>query len=143
MISNFDCKQKAFASLLLVVLLSLVGCAAKIPVDRMIQLTEGADTKGSYKTGQVTVEYTFNRSGDNMSMNGTVMHYGGFDSLNVFALFSDANGQELQRRLVYSTGYRAGRGYKGGGNFEENLKVPPGTAGFVFSYSGKPRQSSR
>lgn len=141
--SIFYCKQKAFASLLLIALLSLTGCAAKIPVDKMVQLTEGAATQGSYKTGEVAVQYTFTRTGDNMSINGTVSHSGGFDSLNVFVLFSDAIGQELKRNLVYSTGYRTGHKYKGGAHFEEKFQVPPGAAGFVFTYSGKPRQGSR
>lgn len=143
MISICNCKQKVFVSFLLVVLLSIIGCAAKIPADRMIQLTEGAATQGSYKTGEVTVAYTFNRTGDTMTVNGMVSHYGGLDSLNVFILFSDANSQVLQRNLVYSTGYRTGHKYRGGGNFEERLTVPPEAVGFVFSYSGKSRQSSR
>jgi peptidoglycan hydrolase-like protein with peptidoglycan-binding domain len=145
MISIYHCKQKAFVTMLLVVSMSLIGCAAtmKVPVDRQIELTEGATTQGSYKAGQVSVAYTFNRTGDNMLLDGTVSHYGGFDSLDVRVLFSDADGQVLQRNLVYSTGYRSGRAYKDGGNFEEKLKVPSGAVGFTFSYSSQPRRSSR
>ncbi|MFW2366624.1 MAG: hypothetical protein ACN4GW_09415 [Desulforhopalus sp.] len=145
MIPVSQCKYKFFVSILLVVSLSLIGCAANtmVPLDRQIQLSEGADTQGSYKTGQVTVVYSYKRTGDNMVLSGTVSHYGGFDSLNVRALFTDAGGQILQRDLIYSTGYRKGRGHKGGSDFEENLKVPPGAVGFAFSYSSQPRSSSR
>lgn len=145
MISMYHCKQKVFIFVLLVVSMSLIGCASvmKVPVDRQIELTEGATTQGNYKTGQVSVAYTFNRTGDNMLLDGTVSHYGGFDSLDVRVLFSGADGQVLQRNLVYSTGYRSGRAYNDGGNFKEKLKVPSGAVGFTFDVLSRPRRSSR
>lgn len=147
MISIIHGKQLAFLSLVFVVSLSLLGCAGsmggKVPLDRQITLAEGAGTKGSYKTGQVTVTYMFNRSGDNMSLSGTVSHRGGFDDLNVRILFSDAEGQVLKRHLVYSSGYRSRKQPEGGRNFKEDLKVPPGAVGFSFSYSSKQRSGNR
>lgn len=144
MIPILQCKHNFFAAVLLVASLSLIGCAASIiPLDRQIQLSEGANTQGSYKTGQLTVVYTYKRTGDSMVLSGTVSNSAGVDFLNVRVLFTDAGGQVLQKNLVYSTGYRTGHAYKGGSHFEENLKVPPGAVAFAFSYSSQPRGSSR
>lgn len=144
MISTTHCKESTLLFLLLVVLLSLTGCAAsKVPVDRQIQLTDGMGIQGRYKTGQVSVAYTFNRTGDTMQLSGKISHSGRGDSLNVRVLFTDAAGQVLQRKLVYSTGYRSAGGLVDGGNFKQQLKVPPDAVGFSFSYSSQPRSGNR
>lgn len=144
MIFISHCKERAFVSLLLVVLLSLIGCAAtKVPIDRQIQLAEGTDIQGRYKTGEVSVVYTFNQTGDTMLLNGKISFQGRGDSLNVRVLFTDAAGLVLDRKLVYLTGYRSGGGLPNDGNFKQKLEVPPGAVGFSFSYSSQPKSGRR
>lgn len=136
--------QTYVAAQLMLICLIFSGCASMmeqvVPIDQRIMLTRQEGDRGSFVSGQLTVTYNYSITGNNLAMKGLVSHRGRVDSLDVRVLFFDGTGQIIDRRLVYSTGFRSDAAREGGDrSFQKSLTVPPGATGFSFSYSSKER----
>jgi hypothetical protein len=111
----------------------------------LIALTDGTQRDGFYQSPDLTIEYQWTRSGNELWLSGlttfTPRIRNGFNLIPYFHLslfFTDAQGQILEDRRI---------GTPGSGDpsnpmrFSEKLLLPPGTANMAFSYSGQARGS--
>lgn len=99
--------------LLVLICLGASGCAGvgtTVPQERKIPLVETENSQGNFSYGSLTLEYSYSLAGNNMMLTGNASYQGGFDSLDIRILFLDAAGTVLQQELIYSSGYRTGRG---------------------------------
>lgn len=136
--------KKSVLSLLIVVSLGFLGCATVgqvVPADQQIAFSETGKSGGSYKSGGCTVEYSYDLAGEKMNLRGSASYRTGVDSLDVRVLFLDGTGSVMEQKIVFSTGYRTGKGR--GGGFQEALVMPPGAAGIAFTCSAKERRGKK
>ncbi len=124
---------------------SVLGCAgvvSNIPPERRISLVEAGNNQGSFSHGQLRLQYTYALTGGNMVIGGSNMMLAGnlsyhesFDSLDVSVVFLDAAGTALQKKNIYSSGYRSGTERVSDHAFEKTLEVPAGSEAITFTYS--------
>lgn len=124
----------------------LVGCAGvgrPVPVDDRILFDEKSAGQGSFRQGGLTVAYSYRLAEGNITVGGEVDYTWAVDSLDVRLLFLDAAGTVLEKRIVYSSGYRVARAWTAERSFQQTLAVPPGAVGISFDYSAQPRRGYR
>jgi len=132
--------------LLLLITFGLAGCAGVggfVPADDRILLDEKGAGQGSFRQDSLTVVYSYRLTEDNLTVSGDVDYTWAVDSLDVRLLFLDAAGTVLQKKIVYSSGYRVADSRKTERTFQQTMAVPPGAAGISFDYSAQPRRSYR
>ncbi len=132
----------------LAILLSLgfYGCGNMgqvASIDNRLLVSEQKSNQGTYKDGELTLLYNYSLTGDTLNLTGTVYYRGGVDWLNVFILFLDPTGTVLQRKIIYSSGYRVYPPWEAERKFQEKLIVPHGATGISFSYFSQPRSSHK
>ncbi len=138
--------RKVLLLLLILLSLGLAGCSMVgevVQADKQILLSESGKSGGEFKNGKCTVQYKYSVSGGNMNLAGSASYRGGYDSLNVRALFLDEAGAVLQVKLLYSSGYRVSRSRDDDRSFQNDLSLPPGTAGISFNCSTQERSGHR
>lgn len=131
--------------MLVLISLGVLGCAgvvSSIPPERRISLVEAENNQGDFSNGPLTLQYNYAltggsmvRSGSNMMLAGKVTYRDRFDSLDIYVAFLDAAGTVLQRKFIYSSGYRSGEGRVSDRAFQKTLEVPAGSESITFSYS--------
>lgn len=132
--------------LFLLIAFGLVGCAGVgwlVPVDDRILFDEKSAGQGSFRQGGLTVAYSYRLAEGNITVGGEVDNTWAVDSIDVRLLFLDAAGTVLQKRIVYSSGYRVARAWTAERSFQQTLAVPSGTVGISFDYSSQPRRGNR
>jgi hypothetical protein len=131
----------------------LVGCqgilytyiGAKVRSESLIPLAEGTRGGSVYRTEDVIIDYQWARKGSELGLSGSVQFTSrmqrNFAIIPVFDLslfFTDAEGVILEQRYI---------AVPGNGDpaipmrISEKLRLPPGTVGMAFSYSGQARDS--
>ena len=137
--------------LLLFAVSSLIcfGCSVvgqTVPAERRIQLVRGEIQEGVWKAQGLTVTYGYRITQKDPSLPGSIeiaggvkYDFGSTDSLDVWINFLDEEGKILNRRVLYSSGYKTGRYGNKDRLFNEKLKTPPMTAGISFSHVAMPR----
>lgn len=138
--------KKVVLSLLLLMTFGLVGCAGVgrlVPADERILFNEKGAGQGSFRQDSLTVVYSYRLTDGNLTVGGEVDYTWAVDSLDVRLLFLDAAGTVLQKKIVYSSGYRVADSRKTERSFQQTLAVPPGAAWISFDYSAQPRRSYR
>jgi hypothetical protein len=138
--------RKVLLLLLMMLSFGFAGCSMVgkvVPADKQILLSETGNSGGEFKNGQCTVLYKYSVAGGNMNLAGSASYRGGYDSLNVRALFLDEAGAVLEVKLLYSSGYRVSRSHGADRSFQNDLPLPPGTAGISFSCSTQERSGNR
>lgn len=139
-------KKLAILFLLILATFGLLGCTQAgrlVPADDRILFSENETGQGTFNTDGLTVDYTYKLQGRDLDLAGNAWYHGGVDSLNVYVLFIDPAGTVLQQRIAYYSGYRVSRHWAGDNSFQETLAVPPGAAGFSFSYSAQSKTIKR
>ena len=133
-------------SLFILLALGLSGCAGLgqvVSVDRQVRFNDKGNSQGTFKSGQLTVDYSYRLAGENMILAGDVNYPESVDSLTVRVLFLDQSGAILQQKIVYYSGYRVFKPWATDRTFRENMVVPAGAGGISFSYSVQPRSSHK
>lgn len=136
---------KAFLPLLLLVCF-LGGCSGAgrvLPVDQRISFGQQDNGNGIFSYGSLTVGYSYQMTDENMIIDGDVNYRGGADSLDVRVLFLDTAGSVLEKKKVYSSGYRVTGSRMVDRRFKESLTVPPGSAGLSFSCFARPPRTRK
>ena len=139
--------------LLAISIIALTGCQGILLTYKgetvrdgyLIPLTDGTQRGGFYQSPDLTIEYQWARSGNELRLSGvarfTPRIRNAFNLIRYFHLslfFTDAQGKILEDRRI---------GTPGGGDpnnpmrLDEKLLLPPGTANMAFSYSGDARES--
>lgn len=128
------------------VLVWLAGCAVvgtSVPDDKRIMLSENKLTRGSFKDGALTVDYSYTRSPNDIKVTGFANYTNRMDSLDIRLLALDTNGTVVLQALIFSSGYRQGSGRKSEIKFNTTVDVPQEVAGMTFVASGQPRRGRR
>lgn len=129
--------------LLILLSFGLFGCASPnkiINEDKRIPLVEKGSDSGVFKDIRLTVEYNYNLTGDKIALAGSAHFNGRYNSLTVFLLFLDTTGRRIDKKLVYSSGYRSMAGTSDR-SFKKTLAVPPGATAISFSHYSEERNS--
>lgn len=123
----------------------ILGCAgivSSIPPERRISLVEAENNQGNFSNGSLTIQYNYSLTGGNLVVGGSNMMLAGkatyrdrFDSLDIYVAFLDTAGTVLQKKSIYSSGYRLGEGRVSNRPFQETLEVPAGSEAITFTYS--------
>ena len=124
-------------------LLLIGGCAGTSMVvskDQWIPLIETGNISNNFKSNLLTLEYTYSRTENQMTISGKARISGGADSLDVRLLFLDPAGKIIKKKMIYSSGYRKGRANR---IFDKTLTIPPTATGISFNYSSHARSSRR
>jgi hypothetical protein len=138
--------KTAVLSLLLLISLGLAGCAGVgrvVPADDRILFGEKGTGQGSYSRGGLTVTYSYRLTDGKIILDGQAHYIWAVESLDVRLLFLDAAGTVLQRKLVYSSGYRVARSWMTERTFQKTMVVPSGAVGISFSYFEQLRRGNR
>ena len=125
------------------------GCSVvgqTVPVERRIQLVSGEIQKGVWKAQGLTVTYGYRITQKDLNLPGSIdiagglkYDFGSTDSLDVWINFLDEEGKILNRRILYSSGYKTSSYGSKDRLFNEKLETPPKTAGISFSHVAMPR----
>ncbi len=132
--------------LLILISLTVSGCAgvgSTVPQERRLPLIETKNGQGDFNYGGLTVKYNYSLAGSNMVLDGVASYQRGFDSLDIHVLFLDAAGTVLQRKFIYSSGYRTGVNRASAIDFKKNFAVPAGSAAITFSAFAQDRSGHR
>lgn len=128
--------KMAVLFLLIFISFELLGCtmAGKvIPVQNRILFSEQGTNQGTFNDGELTLNYSYQKAGRNMTLDGQVTSDWTVDSIDVSLLFFDASGTVLQRTIVYNSGYRDSSTSSTDPSFKTMLVVPRGAVGMSFS----------
>lgn len=134
--------------LFMVVFVSLffTGCAminATVAEEKRVLFSSKTEAADVYKGGFLSVIYEYQRTGDKLTISGSVEYRQSVDSLDVRIVFLDATGQILGKKIVYSSGFRSISRTDSTRTFRTSLEMPAGTVGFSFIDSSMVRASHR
>jgi len=131
--------------MLIMVSFGVLGCAgvvSNIPPERRISLVEAENNQGSFSYGSLTLQYNYALTGGSLVMGvskmmlaGKVTYRDRFDSLDIYVVFLDAAGTVLQKKFIYSSGYRTDEARVSDLAFQKTLEVPAGSEAITFTYS--------
>ncbi len=76
-----------------------------------------------------------------MTLVGQAQYHGRVDSLDIYFMFLDDTGRVINKKLVYSSGFRFMSSRTNERLFNETLPVPAGAMGISFNYSAQLRNS--
>ncbi len=127
-------------------MLLFAGCAMKsrpVTEDKRIALKEKTTAVETFKSGPLTVDYEYQRSGNTLTMSGSIDFRQSVDSLDIRVLFLDASGLILDRQLVYSSGFRSFAARDSTRTFRRQLDMVAGAVSFTFDETSRPRTSTR
>ncbi len=143
--SNVSFIRSGLLCMLVLTCLGVLGCAgvvSSISPERRISLIEAENNQGNFSYGSLTLQYNYSLTGGNMVVGGSSMMLAGkatysdrFDSLDIYVVFLDAAGTVLQRKFIYSSGYKTGAGRVSDRAFQKTLEVPAGSEAITFTYS--------
>ena len=139
---TFKIRWVIFSILLLVFQYSCVspGQMAVAP-ERRIPLFESTPYEGTWESSDVALEYQYVKQTDVIQLSVTGEAKRGYDELNVWVLFVDADGKVLEKGIIYNSGFRSGtskqRPHKG--SIEKTFKMPLATSYIAFQSSSKQR----
>lgn len=144
-VSPISCKPISVL-VMVIILLFVAGCALKnktVAEDKRVAFVEKTTTPETYVSGPLTVNYEYQRSGDTLTISGSVKFRQSVDSLDVRLFFLDADGLVVGRTLVYSSGYRSLAARDSTRTFRTQIDVPAEAVGFSFEETSKQRTSMR
>ena len=140
--ANTSRKRSIILPLLTVVIFGLFGCAQmgrNVPAENRITFSDRDSGQGTYDSNRLAVDYTYNLRGGDLNLAGNASYRGRYDSLNVYVLFIDPVGNVLDRKIVYSSGYRVFKHWQPDKSFEVSFALPDGVSGFSFDHYTRPR----
>ena len=124
---------------------SLSGCAGPgqmaVAPERRIPLFESTPHEGSWESSDVALEYQYIKQSGVIQLSVTGKAKRGYDQLNVWVVFADAEGKVLEKQSIYNSGFRSGsskhRSHKG--KIERTFEMPLETTHIAFQSSWQPR----
>lgn len=124
----------------------VAGCAKMwpaIPDERTIYLTQTEPIRGDFKYESLQLNYKYQLTGGNLALSGKITYRDTFDSLDVRVLLLDSTGKVLQRKLIYSSGYRTGVTRVTNSPFQKTFAVPVNCTSITFTSSGQARSGHK
>ena len=106
------------------------------PANR-IALVENTPDEGTWESNDVALEYQYVRQSDVIQLSVTGKAKRGYDQLNVWVLFVDADGKVLEKKSIYNSGFRSGTSKRKPqkGTFEKTFEMPLETTHIAFQSS--------
>lgn len=136
-------KKAAILFLLVFVSFELLACTMVgkvIPVENRILFGGKNVNQGTYKDGQLTLDYDYHLVDRKMTLDGQITSTWVTDSIEVSLLFFDASGTTLQETIVYYSGYREASSLSTDSTFKAMLVVPRGAVGMSFQMTDIPHE---
>lgn len=127
-------------------LLFVSGCAMKnrpVAEEKRVLLKEKMATSETYSSGPLTVTYEYQRNGNILTISGNVEYRQSVDSLDVRMVLLDAEGLVLDKKIVYSSGFRSFATRDSTRTFRSHVEIPAGVVGFSFIDSSVAKTSHR
>ncbi len=107
----------------------------------VVALLEGGPTTGIWKTSDVTIYYKYIKKGDDFDISGQAslsqsnqMLYSNISKMYSYIFFLDINSQVIETANFVVAWTDSTQDNQ---DFSKSYKVPTGTTGFSFGYSGK------
>ena len=109
--------------------------------ERRIPLFEKTPHEGSWESSDVTLQYQYVKQTGVIQLSVTGKAKRGYDQLNVWVLFVDADGKVLEKGNIYNSGFRSGTSKKRPhkGRIEKTFEMPLETTHIAFQSSWQPR----
>ena len=139
-----------FACLALTCLLSLSSGCAEIPMlyhgntvssVPVVAMQEGSSTAGIWETFDLIIDYKYIKKGDSFEISGQAalsqhyqMTYDGLTRMYVYIFFLDKDSRVLETAFLVNALSGNTRDIQ---DFSKSYKVPIGTTGISFGYSGE------
>jgi hypothetical protein len=138
---------KSGGLLLVVSSLVLTGCqaarltyeGAKVVDTYRIALAEGIQRNATYRSADLTIDYSMMRSGEELQLSGVAEFtpkirngYGYIAFFDLSVLLTDREGTILRQKGIVTPGSNDPKSRM---RFSEKIPLPPGTANMAFSYS--------
>jgi hypothetical protein len=110
--------------------------------ERRIPLFESTPNAGSWESSDVALEYQYVKQTDVIQLSVTGKAKRGYDQLNVWVLFVDAEGKVLEKQSIYNSGFRSGtsRTKPHKGTIEKTFEMPLETTHIAFQSLLQPRR---
>jgi hypothetical protein len=119
-----------------------VGSGQKaVAPERRIPLFESTPYEGSWESSDVALEYQYVKQAGVIQLSVTGKAKRGYDQLNVWVVFVDADGKVLEKQSIYNSGFRSGTSKKRPqkGTIEKIFEMPLQTTHIAFQSSWQPR----
>jgi hypothetical protein len=107
----------------------------------VVALMEGGPTMGEWKTSDVTIDYKYIKKGDDFEISGQAalsqsnqMSYSNISKMYSYIFFLDKNSRVIETAYFVDEWTDNTQDNQ---NFSKSYKVPTGTTGFSFGYSGE------
>ncbi len=107
----------------------------------VVALLEGGPTMGEWKTSEVTIDYKYIKKGDDFEISGQAalsqsnqMLYSNVSKMYSYIFFLDKNSRVIETANFVDAWTDSTEDNQ---NFSKSYKVPTGTTGFSFGYSGE------
>jgi hypothetical protein len=135
--------------------MALTGCqatlftykGAKVREAYRIALVDGTQRSDQYRSPDLIIDYQILRNGDELRFSGVakytpkiINNYSSIPNFHLDLFLIDPYGNILSEHGVATPGSNDPNNRM---RFKEKLKLPPGTTGMAFSYSGEARGSGR
>jgi hypothetical protein len=139
-------KQAIYPILAGLMMAALSACQSmgtfSIASDKRIALQPGGPHAGKADTDDLSVAYTYRLLTEPVSqiqISGGI-HSAGYrgDKTSVYLNFVDDTGKVLEKKILYSTGYKRDVYIRRPSTFSTTLPLPPGTVAIAFSSYVKP-----
>jgi hypothetical protein len=107
----------------------------------VVALQEGRSTTGEWKTSDVKIDYEFIQKGDDLEISGQAtlsqsnqMLYSIISRMDAYIFFLDKNSRVIETAYFVDEWATSTQDIQ---NFSKSYRVPTGTTGFSFGYSGE------
>jgi hypothetical protein len=111
---------------------------SSVPV---VALLEGSPPAGSWETFDLIIDYKYIKQGDRFEISGQTalsqhyqMTYDGIRRMFVYIFFLDKDSRVLETAFLVNAWFGSTRDIQ---DFSKSYKVPSGTTGVSFGYSGE------
>ena len=138
----FKCMFVILSILLVVFQYSCAGPGQMtVAPEQRIPLFKDTPEEGSWESSDVALKYQYVKQTGVIQLSVTGKAKRGFDQLNVWVLFLDAEGKVLETKSIYNSGFRtADKATKREkGTIEKTFEMPLETTHIAFQSSLKPR----
>ncbi len=130
-----------FLILLMASMAPFVNAQRTVAERDRIPLSQDASNQGTWESSDVSLDYQYVRQGEKITLTFQGRAKAKYDQLIVRVAFLDAQGNILDRKIVYNSGYRGelsrSKKYRKK-RFEKSFEIPPQTTHMAFQSLLKP-----
>jgi len=135
---NITGALKSGLMFLLFLLTACQGMQTTVAPERRIALHPGGPYDGSWESQDVFIQYQYVKQPGTLKLNYGGHAKRGYDQLSVWMLFLDSQGNILDTKSIFNSGFRQ-KLTRDKRSFEKTFEIPVGTTQFAFQSMLKER----